>query len=132
MTIDDQIKAAMRQFVADKGMKVNFKEPRYSWEKEDDVSTYGWADYDAVDHVSTGKYGDGCFWVVPEGTVVKEYTYSMFTGTFADNDEEVGINAIGCHCKCGKYKDVTLRVTSSLGDAIQALLGYDPTKQMEL
>jgi hypothetical protein len=70
--------------------------------------------------------------VIPEHAVVKEETYSQFAGTFTGADEEVGLNVAGVSCACGRYTDVTIRVTSSLGDAIQALLGYDPSKQLEL
>ncbi len=122
---DDQLKAGMRRLVAEKGRKVNFSER--AWEE---VSVYGWADYDAVEH--TASYGDNCEWVVPEGTKVTEKTYSMFMGTWSDNEDEVGINAEGVSCKCGKYKDVTIRATCSLGEAIRSLIGYDSTREMRL
>jgi hypothetical protein len=128
--VSDQIKAGMRQLIADKGQKVNFISDEPDFWGEFRVSTFGWTDYEASEH--TASYGDKCHWIVPEGTLVKETSYSQFNGTFVDNEEQLGLNAAGCRCACGKYTDVTLRVTSSLGDAIQALLGYDPTTQMEL
>ena len=118
-----EIKAGMRRLLAEKGHKVQFQE-RYG---PDDVSPYGWSDYDAWEHII-----NGCSWVVPEGTVVKETTYSMFDGTFTGNKDEVGLNAAGVHCACGKYTDVTIRLTTSLGEAIRTLVGYDPTGEMEL
>ena len=121
--IDDEIKAGIRQLIAKKGQKVVFDE-RYSYRA---VSCYGWTVYDAWEH-----FLDGCSWVIPQGIVVTEETYSMFAGTFTGNDDEVGLNAPGCRCKCGKYTDVTLRVTCSLGEAIRELIGYDSTKRLEL
>jgi hypothetical protein len=136
--VDEEIKAAMRQFIAERGQKVEFKDPWYEGDTKEHVGIYGWVDFKAEEHIhphacrQVDSLVRECGWVVPEGTLVKETTYTQFEGTFADNSEEIGINAYGCHCKCGKYQDVVLRVTSSLGDAIQALLGYDPTTQMQL
>jgi hypothetical protein len=127
-SFDEDLKAKMREYLAKEGRKVQFTD---SWgDGTPRVSHYGWTDYDAWDHV-LGR-GDGCHWVIPEHAVVKEETYSQFAGTFTGADEEVGLNVAGVSCACGRYTDVTIRVTSSLGDAIQALLGYDPSKQLEL
>lgn len=123
MTVNDEIKAGMRRFLAEKGRKVKFRD-----EEWDDVSAYGWSDFDAVDHIIVA----GCSWVIPEGTVVEEHTYSMFDNTFTGNKDEVGLNASGCHCACNKYKNVTLRVTSSLGEAIRSIFGIDSHAQLEL
>lgn len=119
---DDQLKAGMRRLVAEKGKKINYSDR--DWEE---VSQYGWTDFRAWEHIDTC-----CEWIVTEGTKVTEKTYSMFVGTFVDNEDEVGINAEGVSCKCGKYKDVTIRATCSLGEAIQSLIGYDSTREMEL
>src|SRR5688572_4395275 len=110
---DDQLKAGMRRLVAEKGKPVEFHE-NYGYRS---VSTYGWVDSNASEHVRPGSWNKkekGCEWVIPEGIAVKEETYSMFDGTFTGNKDEVGINAEGVSCKCGKYKDVTLRVVCSL------------------
>lgn len=122
-----EMKQGMRRLIAEKGQKANFTT---NYRGEPELSMYGWTDYDAVEHCAS--YGDDCTWVVPEGVTVVEETISTFCGTFADNQDEVGVNAAGCHCACGRYKDVTLRVTCSLGEAIQSLIGYDTTKTMQL
>lgn len=138
MSIEQNIKDGMRQFLADKGKKVRFEDSRGLGPE---VSIYGWNDYDASCHLAGREWDDKtdkrrndppCHWVIPEGTTVTEETYSQFRGTFTGNDDEVGIYASGVSCACGKYKNVTIRVTSSLGEAIQALLGYDPTKEIKL
>lgn len=127
MSMENQIKVGMRKYLAESGKPMKFDEPH--WEGGPPVvSRYGWGDYNAQDHILKDK----CRWVVPEGVVVKEETYIQFDGTFTGDKNEVGLNAAGCRCECGKYTDVTLRVTDSLGNAIQAILGFDPTKQMEL
>lgn len=122
MSHDAEIKAGMRKFLAEQGRMVKFEE-RYGFKH---VSTYGWSDYENSDHMRR------CSWVIPEGTVVKEETYSQCLGTFTSNRDEVGLNAEGVSCACGKYKDVTIRVTSTLGEAIRSILGYDPSTSLEL
>ncbi|QBI98809.1 hypothetical protein SEA_BOBBY_179 [Mycobacterium phage Bobby] len=117
--MDAELKAAMRKLIADKGRKM---------EDPDDPSIYGWTDYNAWDHTREGK----CRWIVPEGAIVNEETLAMFEGTFTDCKDEVGLNVAGCRCACGKYEDATLRVVTSLGEAIRALLGYDPAERVEL
>lgn len=123
MSIDNEIKEGMRRLLAEKGRKVRFCDKPWGTE----VSSYGWTDYEAWEHID-----NGCHWVIPEGITVREEAYSMFDGTFTGNKTEVGINAAGIDCACGKYKNVTIRVTSSLGEAIKTLCGYDTTRQMEL
>lgn len=130
--MDAEIKARMRDWLAEHGTKVKFDD-RYGYKS---VDTFGWEDQGAFSHIHGDKYneaaGGPCYWVIPEGTVIKEESYSQFNGTDQDNSYEVGINAEHIDCACGKYKDVTVRIASSLGDAIQALLGYDPSKQITL
>jgi hypothetical protein len=128
-----EYKAKLRKFMEDKGAKVEINEDaEYEW---DEVSPYGWSDYDAVDHTrpAQGRWpGDGCHWVVPEGATLTERTYSMFDGTFTDNKDEVGINVHPAHCACGKYTDVTLRYVGSLGDVIRELTGVPKYPTIEL
>jgi hypothetical protein len=126
---DDELKDLMRVYLATSGRKVLFEE-KYPG-AEPDVSPYAWMDFDAIDHVR-GYSGVGCHWIVPNGSHVKEETYSQFVGTDYGNEDEVGLNVSGVNCACGKYKDVTIRVCASLGEAIRHLLGYDPTKEMTL
>lgn len=122
---NEEYKAKVRQFIADKGMKIEI-DNRYALNEDDDVSTYGWSDYTAAKHVfpAEGKYpGGGCHWIVPEGAKLYERTYSMFTDTFHDNEDEVGVNVRGCRCACGKYEDVILRWTGSMSDMLHSILG---------
>lgn len=120
-----EYKARVRQFIAEKGSKID-PDRRYDWEADDEVSTYGWVDYVAVEHTraATGSHpGEGCRWIVPEGARLYERTYSQFAGTFNDNENEVGVNVRGCRCACGRYDDVILRWTGSLADMLHAILG---------
>ncbi len=134
--MSDEVKAGIRKLLADKGRMVQFEE---GWGGEPTVSTYGWHDTDSYDHIIGRDYSGSrvkktkpCEWVIPEGTIVQEESYSQFCGTFTNNRDEVGLNAAGVSCKCGKYKDVTIRVAMSLGEAIKAIVGYDTTKAMKL
>lgn len=122
--VEKQIKEGMRQYLERSGQKVDWEE--HSWGRSANV--YGWWDHTAYYHIRDDK----CRWIVPEGTVLKEETFSLFEGTDCDNRMEVGLNADGCRCACGKYADVTLRITASLGEAIRGVLGYDPRKQLVL
>jgi hypothetical protein len=125
--IAKEYREKLRDFVARKGRKVNF-EKRWGFEEDDEVSIYGWVDYDAEAHLQ-GRDRKGertlppCSWVVPEGAELYERTYSMFTDTFSDNEQEVGINVKGCRCACGKYADVTLRYKGSLTEVLADILG---------
>lgn len=126
--IEAEYKAKLREFVQEKGRAVQFVEQRYSWSEPDDVSTYGWTDYDAEKHIHPWDAKDErCSWVVPEGATLTERTYSQFTDTFHSNENEVGINVAGCHCACGKYTDMTLRYVGSLTEVLHSLLGI-PTR----
>lgn len=49
-------------------------------------------------------------------------TYSVFTDTFHDNEDEVGMNMGPAVCACGAYTGVTLRYVGSLGDIVPRLL----------
>lgn len=130
----DEYKAALRDFMERKGRPVHFTEG-YNGGK--DVSPYGWPDDAAENHIFSydrvddgSKYGKHvkvfhCGWIVPEGAVLTEETYSQFLDTFSGNEEEVGINVEGCHCKCGKYQDVTLRFAGSLGDVLRGLFNTE-------
>lgn len=122
----EEYRAAVRKFIAEKGSKVQVAEKRYDWQEDDEVSTYGWSDYEAYKHTRSaeGKYpGDGCHWIVPEGARLYERSYSQFTDTFHSNEDEVGVNVKGCRCACGKYEDVILRWTGSLTDILHSILG---------
>lgn len=118
----EEFKATIRDFITRKGEPIEFR--REYWMDEDDplsVSEYGWRDirasYHCLPNYKWNKDG-GCHWVVPEGTFLYEETYSMFDGTGCDNRMEEGVNIRGCHCACGKYRDITLRWTGTLADLI--------------
>lgn len=135
--MNEEYKKALRELVARKGKPVEFQEPRYEWEDEDGVSSYGWQNIEALEHVmqitdeQRKRYGysvedyPACEWVVDEGAELKERTYSMFDGTGCGNQDEVGINVTPARCKCGKYQGVTLRYTASLADTLHELFGND-------
>lgn len=120
-----EYKIRMRAFMETHGKKVR-TDKRYDWQEDDDVSTYGWQDHEAVRHTvpADGEYGgDGCHWIVPKGAVLYERTYSQFTDTMSDNDDEVGINVKGCRCACGRYDEVILRYTGTLAEVMQEITG---------
>jgi len=127
MNLTDEQKIKMRAFLQEQGRAVQFTGREGDYQP---VSTYGWHDERAWEHtmerrLAYGKhyYGDSCSWVVPEGVVLREVVYSMFTDTFSDNANEVGVECSPCHCACGKYTDVTLRWVGSLGDLMHAIFG---------
>lgn len=124
-----EYKKKMRAFMASKGQKVDVQEKRWEWEQDDEANVYGWVDYDAQAHV---KEDPGCSWIVPAGAKLYERTYSQFTDTFHDNDDEVGINIRGCHCACGKYTDVILRYRGSLAEVVRELTGTPGRAEIEL
>lgn len=131
-----EFRAKLRKFMEDKGEPVRFEPKRYEWQEDDEVSTYGWHDYEATLHCRPvdPKYSDtdGCHWIVPEGAVAYERGYSQFTDTFHDNEDEVGINVRPAHCACGKYTDVTLRYVGSLAEVIRELTGVPKRPTIEL
>lgn len=122
----EEYKAAMRAFMERKGEKIRVESLGYSWEEPDEVSVYGWSDWEARRHTYPAGdpwKGDGCHWVVPEGARLYERTYNQFQDTFTDNKDEVGINVAGCRCACGKYQDVILRYTGTLAEVMQEITG---------
>ena len=147
MTLRPEDAAKLREYVAEKGMPVEFEEftdfekryPEYAPDRREKVSTYGWRDFDATYHCTKtpkGKYSSdlygNCHWIVPEGAVLYEITYSQFAGTGAGNDQEVGINVEGCYCACGKYTDMTLRITESFSDIMAMLLDVPKYREYTL
>lgn len=112
--MSDDYKAALRMFLAEKGQPVQFVE---GWGGEPEVSTYGWVDYDKMMHARV------CGWVIPEGAILTEQTYSQFGDTNAGNHDEVGLNVTGASCKCGEYTDVTLRYQGSFEEVLWSILG---------
>lgn len=86
-----------------------------------DASLYGWIDRDwekIVRHVRDC----GLDFLHTE---VKESEWEEFGGTFASSDYQGhGIDVTG-RCKCGKMRDLYLRVSSSVGEILTALLTED-------
>lgn len=138
MTWTDDYKVKVREFIEAKGQKVQVEEKRYSWQDDDDVSTYGWTDYEAQQHIIGNnphlppEQNDHCRWVVPEGAVMYERTYSQFQDTDADNLNEHGVNVKGAHCACGKYTDVILRWTGSVTEMLHSILGLPTSTNIEV
>lgn len=123
-----EYKRLVREFIATHGDKVRFEDR--GWGQA--VSTYGWSDWDARKHTHPHHQDEpACSWIVPEGTILTEETYSQFAGTFTENDQEVGVNVEGCSCKCGKYTDVTLRWTGTVTEMLHSILGL-PDARMEI
>lgn len=106
-----EYKRKMRDFMQRRGTKVEFEPDGY-------VSIYGWSDWQAHSHIRKG-----CSWIVPEGAVMTEESYSQFVDTFSDNEYQVGINVSGCRCKCGEYKNVTLRFDGTIADVMLEITG---------
>lgn len=127
---NDEYKAKVRAFVAEHGTKVDVRghDPRGL----EDVSTYGWQDYDAYKHVYKGSGGDDCSWVVPEGAVMRERSYTEWGGTFGESTTEVGVNVYGCSCRCGKYSDVILRWDGSVTDMLHSILDLPVNMEVTL
>lgn len=133
--IEKEYKEKLRDFMARKGSAVKF-DKRWDFQDDDEVSPYGWTDFEAEYHILGQGYrkdtGGPCKWVVPEGAELYERTYSMFDNTFTDNKPEAGINVTGCHCECGKYSDVTLRFVGSLTEVLHDILGIPTQTRLTL
>ena len=112
-----EYKAKLRAFMEVNAYPIQFNK-RWDSDPEDEVSVYGWTDWDAVWHIRD----DDCSWIIPEGAELYERTYSQFQDTFTDNENEVGVNVLGCHCACGQYKDIGLRYAGSLSNVLNGLL----------
>ena len=135
---EERYREKLREMLRTKGVKVETSN-NYDWVEPDDdlnVSPYGWADYSAQYHIlgkQSARHGGPCEWIVPEGAVAYERTYSEFQDTFSDNAQTVGINVKGCHCRCGKYQDVYLRWEGSIADAVRIIMGVpDTTRSIQL
>lgn len=117
MNGNEKYKEALREFMVKYGepAKVD-QEKEYDWER---VNYYGWHDFDSFDHLTN------CKAVIPDGAKLKEYTYSMFAGTFVDSDDEVGVEVYPVHCECGELENITLRYVGSFGDVIQKLINVE-------
>lgn len=113
---EDRYRDRIRQFMETRGTPVAFEVRMEGTPHEyKSVSSYGYTHFGQATHVTRG----GCRWVIPSGAVVHEETYSMFVGTFTDNDSEVGLNVDGVTCACGEYTDVTLRFAGNLGEIMR-------------
>lgn len=112
----------MRVFMERYGEAVDINpDAEYEW---DEVSTYGWQHTEANRHIHPYKE-QGCQWRLSHEATIVNRTYSMFTDTFHDSADEVGINMGPASCVCGAYTGITLRYTGTLGDIMPRLLGID-------
>lgn len=112
MSMDEEYKSRLREFMAIHGRPVRFDE----WGSPD---FYGWSDYDAFNH------GMKCDWIIPEGATLEEEYYDEFEGTFVDAAHRIGVNVGGVSCKCRKYTNKTLRYSGSFGNLLRGVLGID-------
>jgi len=112
---DDNVKQLVRRLVENEGTPVAFKD------RGTTVSTYGWEDIGARDHVADGN----CTWTIEEGARLREEIYSVFEGTFVENRDEIGVNVFPARCTCGTHTDMTLRYLGSLGDVLRFVLGVE-------
>jgi hypothetical protein len=118
---EDDYREALRELVATSGCPVLFIDKDHPFEFAR-VSTYGWKDYDAMEHIRFDK----CSWIVESGATVIEETYSEFLDTDVPNKNSVGINVELARCACGRYTNVTLRVECSLREALQGIFKSTP------
>lgn len=98
------------------------------------VSRYGWQDHRAYEHVhSFPKAPAECQIVIPPHVVVREVRYQQFTGTFADDIYEVGVECPAA-CACGRYPEFTVRWVGSIGDLLFAAFSSAsrPSSTLEL
>ena len=123
---EERYKEAMRDFMSAKGRPVDIINQDTGY--FDEVSTYGWVDYDADEHIRETT----CVWIVEPGAIVTEREYSQFTDTNHDNALEVGVNVYPAHCTCRAYTLVTLRYVGSLADVIQHLTGLNSDNEIQL
>lgn len=113
---------AIRVFMERHGEAVDINpDAEYEW---DEVSTFGWQHYGAQQHAHPYR-AQGCRWTLAEDATITTRTYSMFTDTYSDNQDEVGINMGPASCACGTYTGITLRYVGTLGDILPRLLGID-------
>lgn len=127
MSWTDEYRAKVREFIEAKGKKVQVEEKRYEWQLDDEANVYGWTDYQAQEHIRSG-----CRWIVPEGALMYERTYSQFQDTFTENSEDHGVNVRGARCACGEYTDVILRWDGSVTDMLHTILGLPTSTNLEV
>lgn len=125
MKWEEEYKAKLRDFMARKGTPAEVDRDA-EWEV-DRVSAYGWISMD-YRHIHDAK----CRWIVPEGARLEEHTYSQFTDTFHDNENEIGVEVYPVHCACGEKTNVSLRYVGSLGDVLDDVLGVNHDHGIDL
>ena len=133
MNLTEDQKTKMRAFLQEQGRAVQFTGARdattsRSRRTAGTTTTPGSTSASAPAPSGRTYFGDGCSWVVEPGVVLREVVYSMFTDTFHDNENEVGVECSPVRCACGKYTDVTLRWVGSLGELMHAIFGPDVPK----
>jgi hypothetical protein len=119
--VDDLLKSALRAHIETHGVPAIIDHDA-EW-PEDEVSEYGWVDYQPLVHASDPSKvhkGEGCRWVIPVGAQVTQRTYTLYDGPGREKTE-AGFNTRTASCACGKNTSVTLRVTQPLGEVLLAL-----------
>lgn len=130
--LDDATREAMRQVIVERGEPVDTRDRgRYgddsyfandisSW-----ISTFGWRDYDASEHLR-----EGCSLIVPQGVTVAELNFSQFENTNQDNSQHHGLSAYGgdegaeseIRCACGQLRGMVLLYQGTFSDLVRETL----------
>lgn len=92
----------------------------------EDESTYGWTDYDFMNHLAGRKnyshqYPTGPCEIVLTDDTVYENTIYEFEGTDASSSYHHVAELRHCECTCGARKDFTMRYKGSLSDVLAAI-----------
>lgn len=119
---------ALRTLMETHGKPVAFA-PKARWTNPDvpEIRWDGeWLDYEAHMHASNPaqeRFGGGCGWVIEPGAQVTEEEYTEWGGTFGTDNHTIGINVSPVNCRCGRYRNVTLRYEKPLSVALRDLFG---------
>lgn len=120
-SVQAEFSAGLRELLQEQGRPLNVSRSDGRWE----VNVYGNVDHEAEMHIkgyTPSGAADPCRWVLADGAGITEHALSEFVDTETDNDETVGIEGYPAVCVCGLFTDITLRVSLTLGRAMQLLL----------
>lgn len=112
--IEREYKAALRSLLA-KGVALRSHEER---------SMFTRTDYRASRHIH-----DGCEWVLPPGTVVREESHYEFAGTDASADLETTIVALDVSCRCGELRGYDVERSITFSEVLEQVLGHPGNKE---
>lgn len=120
----ERYNTAIREFLTENAEFIDpnrFSQHRLPDEPEDArASTFGWRTHDRQ---HGGEGGGECGLVIPAGATVTERTYSVFEGTFVDNEDEVGLNVHPVSCNCGTVTDGYARWVGSMAELVEHFTG---------